>query len=328
MHAVRILVIGGTQFVGRHIVEAALERGHDVTLFHRGVTGDDLFPEATHVHGDRNEDLDALSRGEWDVTVDACAYFPRQVRALAGALTDRGGHYVFISTISAYADPPGPGLTEDAPLRELQDPDTEVLDGDTYGGLKALCETAARESFGDIAIVRPTYVVGPHDHTRRFTWWVWRFARGGDILAPGPADDPLQVIDARDLARFVIDIGERRRAGTWHTMSPQPPFSIADMFDAIARAVAPPGHRVEWVDDDFLVRSGVGEGDFPLWGARDPQRFVLAADASRALAEGLSPRPLAETIRDTLEWAQTSPPEGAGLSPRREAELLETWRRR
>jgi 2'-hydroxyisoflavone reductase len=326
MPGVRILVIGGTQFVGRHIVAAALERGHEVTLFHRGVTGDDLFRDAVHVHGDRNTDLSALAGGRWDVTIDTCAYFPRQVHALAEALEDRGGHLVFISTISVYADPPGPGITEDAPLRELHDPDTEVLDGDTYGGLKALCEGAARDAFDEVTVVRPTYVVGPHDHTERFTWWVWRFAQGGKILAPGPADDPMQVIDARDLARFVIGIAERRYAGTWHTMAPQPPFSIRDLFEAVAREVAPSDHEVVWLDESFLIDAKVDPSLLPLWGARDPQRYVLAADASRALASGLSPRPLPETIRDTLEWARTSPPQG-GLTPEREAELLAAWRR-
>lgn len=324
----RALVIGGTQFVGRHIVAEALARGHDLTLFHRGVTGPDLFPEATHLLGDRNADLSALSEGTWDVTIDASAYLPRQVRSLAGALGDRGGHYVYISTISVYADPPGPGIDEDALLREVADPDSEVIDGDTYGGLKALCERAAQEAFGDIAIVRPTYVVGPYDHTERFTWWVWRLARGGDILAPGPPDDPMQVIDARDLARFVVDVADGGRAGTWHTMTPQPPFSFSDLLDVIAHEVAPADHNVEWVTEDFLRDAGVGESTFPLWGAGDPQRFVLAADASRALAAGLSPRPLAESIRDTLEWARTSPPDGTGLSPEREAELLAAWRAR
>ena len=166
----RILVVGETQFVGRHIVEAAIARGHHVTLFHRGVTGDDLFPEVTHLHGDRDSELTPLATGEWDATIDTCAYVPRQVRALADALGGRGGHYTFISTISIYADPPGPGIDEDAPLRTLEDSTTEVVDGDTYGGLKVLCEAAARQAFADVAIVRPSYVVGPHDHTERFTW--------------------------------------------------------------------------------------------------------------------------------------------------------------
>jgi 2'-hydroxyisoflavone reductase len=323
---VRILVVGGTQFVGRHTVEATLEGGHEVTLFHRGVTGDELFPEATHLHGDRNDDLAALAGGEWDATIDTCAYVPRHVETLARALDGRGGHYTFISTISVYADPPEPGIGEDAPLRTLNDPTTETVDGDTYGGLKALCERAARSSFGRVAIVRPSYVVGPHDHTERFTWWVRRFARGGEILAPGPPDDPIQVIDARDLAAFTVAVTETRTEGIWHTMTPPPPFTFADLFEMLAAEVAPPGHRVTWVDETFLLDAGVQEGSIPLWGARDPQRFVLAADPSRALRQGLTTRPLVETIHATLDWARATPGNASvGLSPEREAELLAQW---
>lgn len=322
----RILVIGGTQFVGRHIVEAAIGRGHDITLFHRGVTGDDLFPEAEHLHGDRNSDLDVLAAGEWDATIDTSAYVPRQVRSLAEVLGDRGGHYTFISTISIYADPPEPGIDENAPLRTLEDPTTEAVTGDTYGGLKVLCEEAAHETFGDVAVVRPSYVVGPHDHTERFTWWIRRFDRGGEILAPGPPDDPMQVIDARDLGSFTVGIVEDRVTGVWHTMTPQPPFTFAEMLDAVAATVAQPDQQITWVDESFLLDAGVEEGEIPLWGARDPQRYVLAADASRALARGLAPRPLTDTIRDTLEWARANPAHvDTGLSPQREAELLARW---
>lgn len=324
----RILVIGGTQFVGRHIVRHALQRGHDVTLFHRGLTGDDLFPEATHVHGDRNEDLTPLGEGEWDATIDVCAYVPRQVRELARALGGRGGCHVLISTISVYANPPGPGLTEDAPVQTLEDPTTEVVDGDTYGGLKALCEAVAHEEHGDCMIVRPGYVVGPHDHTGRFTYWVTRFARGGEILAPGPPEDPMQVIDADDLARWTVSMTERESTGTFHAMSPEPPFSIADLFDALAAEIAPPDHSVTWVDADWLTSEGVDGRMLPLWTAHDPQRFVLAADPSRAVAAGLEWKPLAQTIKQTLEWAQKDPasaPPDVGLSGEREAELLARW---
>jgi 2'-hydroxyisoflavone reductase len=319
-------MIGGTQFVGRHIADAALAEGHDVTLFHRGVTGPDLFPEATHLLGDRNEDLSALSSRGWDATIDVCAYVPRHVTSMADALGGRGGHYTYISTISVYADPPEPGITEDAPLRALEGPPTEIVTGDTYGALKAACERAARDAFSSLSIVRPSYVVGPHDHTERFTWWVRRFARGGEILAPGPPDDPLQVIDARDLARFTVSVTESKTDGTSHTMTPPPPFTFADMFEVLARTAGAPGHVVTWVDERFLLDAGVKEGEIPLWGARDPQRFVLAADPRRALGQGLSPRPLEDTIRDTIEWARSSPADpSAGLSPEREAELLAGW---
>jgi nucleoside-diphosphate-sugar epimerase len=327
----RILFIGGTQFVGRHMVAAALGAGHEVTLFHRGVTGDDLFPEATHLHGDRNTDLGALDTGRWDVTLDACAYVPRQVHQLADALDGRGGRHVLISTISVYDDPPAPGIDEDAPLRGIDDPSTEEITGDTYGGLKVLCEAAARERYGEPLVIRPSYVVGPHDHTGRFTWWVTRFADGDEILAPGPAEDPMQVIDARDMASWCIGLMESETTGTFHAMSPPPPFTIEDLFDVIANEVAPAGHSVTWVDAEFLRAEAVDERSLPLWGADDPQKYVLAADPSRALQTGLRPRPLAQTIRETLEWARSTPsplPPQLGLGREREAELLELWRKR
>ncbi|HEY3732605.1 MAG TPA: NAD-dependent epimerase/dehydratase family protein [Streptosporangiaceae bacterium] len=193
----RILVIGGTQFVGRHVVEAALAAGDDLTLFHRGRTNPGLFAEAEHRLGDRDGDLAALADGEWHATIDCSAYVPRQVRSLAAMLGGRGGRYVHISSVSAYAEATTyPGMTEDAPLAVLDDPATEVVNEVTYGGLKALCEQAAQETFGapgrlpdaagaPVSIVRPTYVAGPFDPTRRFTWWVERIAKGGRVLAPG-----------------------------------------------------------------------------------------------------------------------------------------------
>ncbi len=190
----KVLVIGGTRFVGRHIVSSLLADGDEVTLFHRGQTNPDLFGWAEHRLGDRDVDLALLGHGTWDVTIDTSAYVPRRVRALAEALRGRGGRYVNISSVSAYATPQGPGLTEDAPLAVLDDPTSEVVDGHTYGGLKALCEKEALQSFGptgaDVSIVRPTYVVGPYDYTGRFTWWVERIARGGRVLAPAPGTTP------------------------------------------------------------------------------------------------------------------------------------------
>src|SRR5262249_8465763 len=201
----RILMIGGTRFVGRHITEAAVARGHDVTVFHRGQSGADLFPQATHLLGDRDVDLSALSAdssGPWDATIDVCAYFPRQVHSLATALGGPGanaGQYLFISSTSAYRTPVSPGFNEDAPLAQLaklDDPAAEEITEENYGGLKVAGERAAFELFGadKTTVIRPTYVVGPRDHSYRFTWWVERIARGGNVLAPGGAAEPIQVI--------------------------------------------------------------------------------------------------------------------------------------
>ena len=248
----RILMIGGTRFVGRHIVESALAAGHEVTVFHRGQTGPDLFPEVERRTGDRNGDLAELAEGRWEATVDTCAYVPRHVHSLADSLGGRAGRYLLISSVAAYATPEAAGFGEDSPLAELDDPTVEEVTGETYGGLKVLCERAAVERFGPgTLVVRPTYVVGPDDYTWRFPWWVAGLARGGDVLAPGPADAPAQVIDARDMAAWIVGLLERGKSGAYHAVSPAPPFSFADQLEAIRAAVAPQGTTLTWVDEDF-----------------------------------------------------------------------------
>jgi 2'-hydroxyisoflavone reductase len=326
----RILMIGGTRFVGRHIVDAALAAGHDVTVFHRGQTGPELFPQVERRTGDRNGDLSELAEGSWDATVDTCAYVPRHVHSLADALGDRAGRYLLISSVSAYATPEAPGYTEDAELLELDDPTTEQVTGETYGGLKVLCERAAVERFGSgTVIVRPTYVVGPDDYTWRFPWWVQRLARGGEVLAPGPADAPAQVIDARDMAIWAVGLLERGEAGAYHAVSPAPPFSFGDQLEAIRETVAPAGTTLTWVDADFLVKEGLDDGTLPLWSGADPSALIMAADPGAALATGLRPRPLTETVRDTLDWVRDEKqPDQPGLHPDREADLLARWHAR
>jgi 2'-hydroxyisoflavone reductase len=334
----RILIIGGTAFVGRHITEAALDEGHEVTLFHRGRTGSGLFPQARHLTGDRNEDLSALGTGQWDATIDVSAYVPRQVRTLATALGGRGGQYVYISSVSAYRTPVAPGFTEDAPLAELADPATEVITDQTYGGLKAACERVAAELFGPSAdrpagplIIRPTYVIGPYDHSRRFTWWVERIARGGMVLAPGEPGKPglpIQVIDARDMATWIVSLAERSQARVFHAVSPRPPFGFGEMLEAIVAEVAPPGTRLAWVSDEYLLGQGVDDASLPLWPAADPDSDINAADPAAAYAAGLRPRPLARSIAEIHAAEVISPTpagDGVGLTPEREAELLRAW---
>jgi 2'-hydroxyisoflavone reductase len=325
----RMLFIGGTQFVGRSMVEAALAAGHEVTLLHRGKTGSRLFPDATHLLADRDGDLSGLAGRSFDATVDVCAYVPRQVRSLAQALGDRGGHHVFISSVSAYDEPSAPGADESTPLVELEDKDGEEITDQTYGGLKVECERAAALAYGDaLSVVRPTYVVGPWDHSGRFTWWVDRIARGGDVLCPGPPYAAMQVIDARDLASWTISLAEHQVSGAFHAASPAPPFSMRDLLDTTAAAVAPPATSLVWADADFLTASGVDGRSLPLW-AEGADENVMALDTSAAQSAGLSPRTLSETVVDTWAWMRTqdSPlrPQ-VGLEPDREAELLATWR--
>lgn len=331
----RILVVGGTRFVGRHVVEAALARGHEVTVFHRGRTGADLFPDVEHLVGDRDSDLSALAdRAEatWHATVDTCAYVPRQVRSLAQVLGDRTDRYLLVSTTSVYDAGRTVGHDEDAPLATLDDPGTEEVTADTYGGLKVSCELVAQELWGRrLTVVRPTYVVGPHDYTHRFTYWVERMARGGEVLAPEPRGMGLQVIDVRDLADWVVRLLEDDVAGTFHAVSPDAGFTFGDLLRTLADAVGPTTTRLTWVDRDWLLDAGVTDTELPLWPGGDTSGIEEVADPARARVAGLAPRPLAQTARELLAAERLAPTPtlyGEGLTADREAELLEAWRAR
>lgn len=319
----RILVVGGTRFVGRHFVEAALAGGHEVTLLHRGGS-DEPFAQAEHRHADRDGDLSVLADGRWDATVDVCAYVPRQVRTLAGALDGRGGRHLYVSSVSAYAAPPGPGADEDAPLATLADPGTEDVTGETYGGLKALCEQAAADAYGEqLVVVRPTYVVGPFDPTGRFTSWVHRLARGGEVLAPGPADGPVQVVDARDQGVWMVRLLEDAASGVFNGVGTPPPYSFGQLLEDIASAVAPAGTSLRWLDPEQVRAHGLADGrSLPLWSGDDPDRWISAVSAQRALHSGLRPRPVSDSARDVLGSPDTPLVPGVGLDPEREREVL------
>ena len=321
----RMLAVGGTRFVGRHVVETALARGHEVTVLHRGRTGPDLFPTAEHLTADRDGDLAVLAGRDFDATVDFCAYRPGQVEHLADALGDRGGQHLFVSTVSVYAPPSGPGITESAQLYDPPGPEVTEVTDQTYGPLKVACEQAAERRYGpDLLVIRPTYVVGPHDYTWRFPYWVQRIAAGGRVVCPGDPAAPMQVIDGRDQAAFMVDLLETGKGGTFHTVSPAPPHGFGDLLDSVAAAVAPPGTTLEWLDNDVLVAAGVDDSALPLWEPTGVDWWSGACDPSAAYAAGLSPRPLAQTVRDTLAWIGTTAgrPADVGLSEERESELL------
>jgi 2'-hydroxyisoflavone reductase len=327
----RILIVGGTRFVGRAIAEAAVASGHEVTLLHRGKTMPDSLADAEHVLVDRDSDRlgDALAGRAFDATVDVCSYVPRQVDTLARALDGRGGHHVYISTMSVYVDEQDFGFDEGGTLATLDDPTTEDVTNQTYGGLKALCEQAAVAAYGEdgVALVRPTYVVGPHDPTGRFTWWVRRIADGGQVLAPGPYEAPMQVIDARDQGEWCVRLAERSASGPFNSVAPTPPYGFGDLLDAAVRAVGPRGTELVWVDGGWLREQGEDGQTLPLW-TEGVSENVMAADPTRALNTGLSPRPLTETVADTLKWIKDEDPQpvaGWGVSPEREAALLESW---
>jgi 2'-hydroxyisoflavone reductase len=320
----RILVIGGTRFVGKHFVEQAVARGHEVTVFHRGRTGTDLFPDLDHRMGDRDTDLSTLAEGEWDATVDTCAYLPRQVHTLADALDGRGGRHLLVSSVSVYAAPDGPGIDEDAALAELPDPEVEEVTAETYGGLKVLCERVAVDRHGPgTLLVRPTFVVGPDDYTWRFPWWVRRIAQGGTVPAPGPPDAPAQVIDVRDLGAWMVRLLEGGHAGPYHAASPAPVFTWRQQLEATVAAVGPDGTRLQWVAPADVDAAGIDRNAFPLWSGDDPDVWVMAVDPARAFGTGLTPRPLEDTVRDTLAWTRTVPmPEGTGVTDAQERRLL------
>jgi nucleoside-diphosphate-sugar epimerase len=321
----RVLVLGGTRFVGRHIVEALLARGHEVTLFHRGVTGGDLFPEVEHVHGDRDVSLEGLAGRRFDAVVDTSAYFPRQVEAAADVLGETTERYVLVSSISVFREPVTPGADESAPFWELAGPEPASIDSsEAYGALKALCEQAAeRRMPGRVFAVRPGLVVGPHDYTDRFTYWPRRIGRGGVVLA-AEADQPVQLIDARDLASFVVAGVAEGRTGAFNATGPAEPLTMGGLLDA-ARDVTGSDAEIRWAGDDFLLAQGVEPWeDLPLWVPRADWGF-LQIDCSKAIGAGLRFRSLEETIADTLAWDAPRPGDQRkdALAPQREAALLE-----
>lgn len=327
----RLLVLGGTLFLGRHLVEQALVRGHDVTLFNRGKTAPDVFPDVEHLRGDRDGDLSPLEGRTWDAVIDTSARVPRWVRTAASLLADSVDHYTFVSSCSVYRDTTRPGVDETAPVHTLADESVEeIADAETYGALKALCEREASAAMDGRALsVRAGLIVGPYDPTGRFTYWVHRLARGGDVLAPEPRDQRVQFVDVRDLAAWILDMAERRKPGVLNATGPARPLTMEGLLKEIA-ATTESGVHLVWTAERFLLDAGVEPwSELPLWlapAANEGERYFLAVDVSRAIGAGLRFRPLAETVCDTLTGAKTTP--DAGLDPERERDLLAAWKRR
>ena len=317
----RLLVLGGTIFLGRHIVEAALRAGHEVTLFHRGKHSPGLFPHAETLVGDRDGGLSALAGRKWDAVVDTCGYVPRVVRDSVQFLANIVEHYTFVSSVSVYAGFSQWRQTEDAPLGRLSDPATEEVNSETYGPLKALCEQAVLEGMPRRSlIVRPGLIVGPHDPSDRFTYWAVRAADGGRILAPEPRDNPVQLIDARDLAAWMLRMSEKCLDGIYNATGPDRPLRFDEMLSACIRASNAEAD-VAWADEPFLSGQQI---EFPMWVPPSMAEWagIDAIDSSRAIGEGLRFRPLDETARDTVEWARQRPLDYVWRSgPSREREV-------
>lgn len=330
-----LLILGGTKFLGPELVEAAKKSGYTITLFNRGKTNPGLFPDIEKLQGDRDGKLDALRGRSWDAVVDTSGYVPRHVRDSATLLSGSVRQYVFISTISVYADTSKPGMDETSPVGKLADEKVEKVDGETYGPLKALCEKAAEAAMpGRVTTIRPGLIVGPNDPTDRFTYWPVRVAKGGEVLAPGTPQDPVQIIDVRDLAQWTIRTIDERHVGVYNATGPDRELSIGAMLEA-CRKVGKAEARFVWADAAFLAEQKVTPwSDMPVWvpPSGDSAGFARVRCA-RAIGKGLAFRPLEATIADTLDWWKRQPEERrkslrAGISPEREAEVLAAWKKR
>ncbi|MBN2024294.1 MAG: hypothetical protein JW809_16035 [Pirellulales bacterium] len=333
----RILVLGGTGFLGPATIEYALARGHKVTMFNRGKTRPDLFPQVEKLHGDRDpkkgEGLKVLEKGEWDVVIDNSAYFPRMVAASAGLLADRCKQYILISTISAYGVPNPVGGDESAPLATMADPTLETMGEhfENYGPLKALCEQAAQKAMpGRVTIVRPGFIVGPDDPSGRFTYWPVRFSRGGEIAVPGSPSDLVQIIDVRDLGAWLVTLAENRTHGVFNACGPEKPMRWGQMIEACLK-LAPAESRVAWLPAAFLSKNG-GPG-FPIWVANEGGgQGMHTWSNAKAVGAGLKFRPVVETLEDTLDWYRTQEQTSQGRthladpSAEAEAAALKAWK--
>jgi 2'-hydroxyisoflavone reductase len=328
----KILIIGGTRFLGRHVVDAALQKRHEVTLFNRGKSNPGLFPQVEQLRGDRAGDMQILANRKWDAVIDTCGYVPRVVRKSAELLAGNVGIYVFISTLSVYADFSAEGLNESSPIGKLEDETTEEITGETYGPLKVLCENEVQKAFPDKAlIIRPGLIVGPYDPTDRFTYWPHRIDRGGQVLAPEPKDLSIMYIDARDLSEWIIKLIKKGRTGVFNADGPEEVLSMESFLNQCQQYTSSDA-RLTWVDAQFLLAQKVQPWtDLPMWLPGTGMAGMGSFDVSKALKAGLKFRSLKETVADTLYWVKrtrSEEPMRAGISLERETQLLAAWHTR
>jgi nucleoside-diphosphate-sugar epimerase len=294
LRLVRVLTLGGTVFLGRHIAAEALARGHDVSLLHRGRHGVDLFPQAEHLLADRSGDLAVLDGRRWDAAIDTSGYEPADVRASSERLAGVVEHLGFVSTCNVYPGWPAEPVSEDSPV---------WTEGDDYGAKKAGAERVAEAAMpGRVAHLRAGLLCGPHDNVFRLPWWVRRIARGGDVPAPGDPGRAVQLVDARDLASWFVDLAEQRRGGVFNATAPAGRTTMGDVLEAAVAATGS-GARLRWVPDEALVAAGVEPWtELPLWAPEDAMAGTWRVAADRAAAAGLRCRPVAETVADVWAW--------------------------
>ncbi|MCC6409142.1 MAG: epimerase [Planctomycetes bacterium] len=333
--SLKVLVLGGTRFIGPHIVEAALARGHQVTLFNRGQTNPELFPECEKLRGDRDGDMSALEGRRWDAVLDTWTDMPRHVRSAATLLGPAVGQYLYVSSLNAVADLSKANLDETAETTPLDPKDEDDASAELFGGRKARCEKLLAEICPKrYTIVRPGLIVGPRDGSDRFTYWPVRVARGGEVLAPGSGDDPTQFVDARDLGEFIVTLVERRTLGLFHVVGPERQLVMREMLETCVRATGSDA-TLTWIDTEFLFEQGVSPWtDLPAWlPSVEPGQAYWTLNVSKAIHAGLRFRPLEVTVRDTLAWWNSLPEDRRaalkrGLSPEREREVLAAWHAR
>jgi len=325
----KILIIGGTRFVGRYLVKSVQRNGHEITLFNRGQTNPEIYPDIEQIHGDRDGGLNKLKRRKWDAVIDTCGYFPRLVNDSASFLKNRVGQYVFISTVSVYKDHSKPGNNEKSPLGTIKEKTIEEITGESYGPLKVLCEKAVKRHFPTATlIIRPGIIVGPHDPTDRFTYWPYRIGLGGKVLMPKPKNYPIQYIDVRDLGDWTIDLMERKKNGIFNAIGPEKLLTMQKFVEA-GKSVLNSKAEFIWANKKFLLDRDVEEWrDLPIWIAGKKFIGLTRTSCAKAFANGLKFRSPGETIKDTYEWCRKRPKNyqwRAGLNPKREKELLREW---
>jgi len=318
----KLLVLGGTKFLGRHVVEQALSSGHEVTTFTRGRTNPGLFKEAEQLVGDRDGALEALRGRSWDGVVDTSGFVPRVLRQSAELLNGSVDRYVFVSSVSAYADMSKP-IDEGSPLAPLADPFSEDHLGPDYGPLKAACERVVEEVYGERGTsVRAGLIVGPHDQTERFTYWSRRLAEGGDVLAPGVPERRVQFVDVRDLASWLIELAQRGPGGPLNATGPAEPLTMGEALTRIAAAVGG-DVRLHWVDDETVLAAGIEPwSELPLWLPGEEYAQLMSIDISKAIAAGLEFRPLEQTAVDTLAWSREAGEQRPTLTREKERDTL------